>query len=1015
MSEPLLKAILRLFVIVAKEDDITESERQKVIEFLELHLNHKNAEKYVAYFDEIGKEAIQNSHDKTAISEMQDLLSYCKQINIELTKKQKTVLIKELIELILADGIITKKEKDLVNAIADAIYVDNKDIDNFKIFITASSPEDLIGSAFLIIGDRENKNVNNQKVQFREDLKGSLCFMYSDNSDTYFVKYIGRGELQLNNIMMVAGKIQVFSTGSAIRSQNTEPVFYSDVVSGFNKNELENAVAFDANNIHFRFPNGNYGLQDINLHETSGSLIGLMGASGAGKSTLLHVLNGSEKPTKGEVLINGINIHSQKDKIEGVIGFVPQDDLLIEDLTVFQNLFYAGRLCFGDLSDTDLTELVNKTLQSLGLYETRDLKVGSPLDKTISGGQRKRVNIGLELLREPGVLFVDEPTSGLSSRDSENIMDLLKELSLRSKLVFVVIHQPSSEIFKMFDKLLILDVGGYQIYYGNPVEAVVYFKDIIDLVNKDESQCEKCGNINPEQIFNIIETRVVDEYGRITKSRKILPEQWHENYEQRRKPFKIEVNKNVPPSSLKIPGFIKQMKVFITRDFLSKISNRQYMIINFLEAPLLALLLALIVRYYSADESNTAGYLFSKNVNIPSYIFMSIIVALFMGLTVSAEEIFKDRKILKREQFLNLSRGSYLFSKVLLLLILSAIQTFLFVLIGNTILEINGMYFYYWAIFFSCAFFANMLGLNISSAFNSAVTIYILIPILLIPQLLLSGVVVKFDKLNPSLSNEAKVPVVGDLMASRWAMEAAMVVQFKNNNYEKMFFEKEKKIYDAEYKKLYFLPNLNTKLDYCSNNFRSNDDKVKNKINYNLSTLYNELSKELRIVGRDKFPDIDKLNPENFNSSVYSSTRKFLSDLNTFYISKYNKGIREKEKIIINLTDTPEKAEAFKNLRARNENETIASLVKNEAEPNRIVEIGGKLIRKLNPVYMRPVDYKHMLDFRTQFYTSEKYFMGQYFSTFWFNVSIMWTMSIILYILLYFDVLRKIVNIKLNR
>ncbi len=115
-------------------------------------------------------------------------------------------------------------------------------------------------------------------------------------------------------------------------------------------------------------------------------------------------------------------------------------------------------------------------LNSIGLYEAKDLKVGSPLEKTISGGQRKRLNIALELIREPSVLFVDEPTSGLSSRDSENIMDLLKELALKGKVIFVVIHQPSSDIFKMFDKLLILDLGGRPIYYGNPVDGVLYFK-----------------------------------------------------------------------------------------------------------------------------------------------------------------------------------------------------------------------------------------------------------------------------------------------------------------------------------------------------------------------------------------------------------------------------------------------------------------------------------------------------------------------------------------------------------
>ena len=120
-------------------------------------------------------------------------------------------------------------------------------------------------------------------------------------------------------------------------------------------------------------------------------------------------------------------------------------------------------------------------------------------------------------------MFVDEPTSGLSSRDSENIMDLLKILALKGKLIFVVIHQPSSDIFKMFDKLIILDVGGYPIYNGNPIDAVIYFKKLVNHVNADQSECGTCGNVNPEQIFNIIDMKVVDEYGNITPNRKISP------------------------------------------------------------------------------------------------------------------------------------------------------------------------------------------------------------------------------------------------------------------------------------------------------------------------------------------------------------------------------------------------------------------------------------------------------------------------------------------------------------
>ena len=197
---------------------------------------------------------------------------------------------------------------------------------------------------------------------------------------------------------------------------------------------------------------------------------------------------------------------------------------------------------------------------------------------------------------------------------------------------------------------------------------------------------------------------------------------------------------------------------------------------------------------------------------------MSVVVALFFGLTMSAEEIFRDRKILKREKFLHLSRSSYLVSKVAVMFAISAIQTFLFILVGNGILDIPVGELRYWFILFSCSCFANMLGLNISASFNSAVTIYILIPLLVIPQLLLSGVVISFDKFNPNVGKPIGVPLVGEMMASRWAFEAFMVTQFKDNEFEKQFYDLDKTIAESEYKRVYYIPALESKLAYCLNN-----------------------------------------------------------------------------------------------------------------------------------------------------------------------------------------------------
>ena len=151
-------------------------------------------------------------------------------------------------------------------------------------------------------------------------------------------------------------------------------------------------------------------------------------------------------------------------------------------------------------------------------------------------------------------MFLDEPTSGLSSRDSENVIDLLKELSLKGKLIFVVIHQPSSDIYKMFDKMIIMDTGGFPAYYGHPVEAVTYFKKSTLQVDANRGQCETCGNVNPEQIFNIIEAKVVDEYGQPTAKRKITPPQWYDLYKERFKINRVEDVREEPPHSLTLPN-----------------------------------------------------------------------------------------------------------------------------------------------------------------------------------------------------------------------------------------------------------------------------------------------------------------------------------------------------------------------------------------------------------------------------------------------------------------------------
>lgn len=1002
MSEPLLRAILRLFAVVAKEGDVTRQERDQIRIFLQEHLSHSSVESYLSFFDEISKSPQANVSDVGKIRQL------CGEINPELTQKQKIIIILDLVSIIQADGHISETEELLVNTIGESFKISQPGIEAIKMFVLGQSLTELDHEHILIVDSSSQPSLSKAKHLGREHLHGFIAILYAEEQGIYFMKYSGHSEIYLNGLPLKSGKINVLAVGSLLRWEKDNPVYYGEIQNKFKKASDFSRTTFEARDITYRFRNGKLGLRNVSLAEESGNLIALMGASGAGKSTLLHVLNGSDNPSSGQVLINGIDIHKNPEKIQGVIGFVPQDDLLIEDLAVYQNLYFAAKLCFSNRSENEINQLVLKVLEDLGLSEISDLKVGSPLRKTISGGQRKRLNIGLELLREPAVLFCDEPTSGLSSRDSENIIDLLKELSLKGKLVFAVIHQPSSDIFKMFDKLLILDTGGYQIYYGNPVDAITYFKRSINLVNSEEGECHECGNVNPEQIFNIIETKVINEYGYFTTERKIAAEQWNDIFNKLYRPSPVKTSSTVPHSTLDIPSRIKQTFLFAMRDVHAKLHNTQYLVINLLEAPLLAFILAFIVRYYNPGV-NGGEYLFSKNLNIPAYLFMSVIVALFMGLTVSAEEIIRDRKILKREKFLHLSRSSYILSKISILFTLSAIQTVMFVLVGNSILEIEGLFFQHWFILFTTSCFANLLGLNISSGFNSAVTIYILIPLLLIPQLILSGVVVKFDKLNPRIGNSETVPFVGDLMASRWAFEASMVTQFKDNRFEREFFLYDKVMAEADFKKIYLIPELRTRLQFALRHHKEDDSLMRQEVSKNLEVVRSAIETELKKLRSDKFPQVNHLVAGRFDSTVYLQTSEFLTKLSNYYIKRFNTADQQKEAKVAQMTNSPEKQKIFETFRNQYHNETVAELVKNTGETNRIIEKDGKLIQKIFPVYKTP-DPEHLVDFNAQFYMPAKHFLNIDVDTYHFNMGVIWSMTLALVFALYFDILRRIMS-----
>ncbi len=1010
MSERILETLMQLFALIAEPQQDDADKRGVVEAFLNRLLNQELVKKYLALY----KDAYEKAKEKLEKSTPERregaiairITKLCKEINDQgqLDQEQRIVVVIQALEFCkTGKETASRLELGFIATLADGLNISAEEYDTIEKFVLNPFTQIPSSPNILIINGEKSKADSQAKFVTKELLKGQIWVLFVPSVNVYFMKFIRSGELTMNGQLLQENKVYPISQGSSIKGYNISPVYYWDITMQFLKEEfLSSRVVYEVNNLEYRFKTGEVGIHHMTFRGESGRMIGIMGASGAGKTTLLSVLNGINPPYDGEVLINGIPIHKEKEKIKGLIGYVSQDDLLIEELTVFDNLYYNARLCFGNLTEEEIVERVENVLKNLGVYEIRSMKVGSPLNKKISGGQRKRLNISLELIREPAILFLDEPTSGLSSRDSENILDLLKELSRKGKLLFVVIHQPSSDIFKMFDRLIILDTGGFMIYNGNPVDSIEYFKRSIGQANYNESECYACGNVNPEQIFNIVETRVFNESGEPTETRRISPGEWRRLYETETKKDNPEKGGPLPEINFKTPGKFKQFIVFIQRNVFSKIADLQYLLITLLEAPVLAFFLSFLIRYFDESVKNPE-YNLIDNSNLPVYIFISVIVAIFMGLIISAEEIIKDRKILKRETFLNLSWNSYLMSKVFVQFGISAIQAFTFVIIGNVIMGIKGMTFEYWLVLFSCWASANMLGLVISDSFKTVVTIYILIPFLVIPQIILSGVLVKFEKLNPNISSPVTIPFYGEMITSRWGYEALAVKQFIDNKYERNFYVFDKSISEARFKKDYWNSKIKGNLDKIMIDLQKGSRNV--DFDDDLLLVSNEIEKELVLLPEIKFENAAELTPEKITPEIVTGALEYIESVRRYYIKKYNVANNQRDNLVTMLES--ENKTGFRELKNNYFNISLEESVTAENDTQKTIEYNGELVQKLDPIYLNPGN-KFI---KAHFYSPTKRIFGRYAGTFVINVLVIWIMTLLLYLILYFRILKKILSL----
>ncbi len=952
MTDVILSSFISLFALFGRFEQVDESRaKEMLVSYLRHHFGIRNIDLYLDLYSDM-RMAYEMTDDLNTVDTVK---SICASLHGNVRTNEEAMLLLRLMEFCGGDGSYTDV---MFRTMAEQFNISEEQYDDFVAFVT-------------------NQETERVKLHHLEGFNGTLKTLLDRSTGLLVFTYLGDDTVLFNDVPVLQGTYQVWLQSSVLKGNNGNPIYYSSIIKAYGLSEDETrAVEFCGRDINFRFPNSDNGMHDLSFTLHNGELLAIMGGSGTGKSTLLSILNGTLIPQEGTITINGHSISEPKAK--DLIGFVPQDDLLIEELTVYQNLWYTAKLCFEGMAEQELDRRVMKTLKDLGLDAAKDLKVGSAINKYISGGQRKRLNIALELIREPAVLFLDEPTSGLSSADTEKVINLLKEQTLKGKLIVVNIHQPSSDVYKLFDRLWLLDRGGYPVFDGNPIDAITYFKEAANYADAETSACPTCGNVNPEIVLNIIDEKALNSSGELSDDRKMSPQEWHELYLSKRPELPQPEVSDVPPSDQKKPGVLKQFGIFLQRNFKTKITNVQYLCITLLEAPLLALICAMLTRYAPPE-----GYSVMDNKNLVSYFFMSVIVATFIGMSGSAEEIIKDRALLKRESFLNLSYHSYIWSKIVYLAGVSLLQTLLFILIGNFIMGIQGLFGVWWLILFVTALLSNLVGLLLSQCLNSVVAIYISIPLLLIPQILLCGLVVSFSDLTPN-SKTGNVPLIGDIIPSRWAYEALAVTSFTDNQYEKPFFELDKQKYENQFYNMGFLYELQSQLETLK------DKKKRGK----------ELSSSHMEVIRTNLPLLTEycgMKPYEGDES-YESLDAYLDEAEKILGERSNKATLKVDAMMSQLIRENGK-EAILKLKRENFNIKLEDCVIGADQRRMLDVVDNYIVPRTGLIFLTPQSTIG----RAPFYSSEKIIGSWHIKTLWFNMAVMLLMSCVVTILLLND------------
>lgn len=495
---------------------------------------------------------------------------------------------------------------------------------------------------------------------------------------------------------------------------------------------FQRGISVDAENIRILRGKGKKARvtgNDVSINIRPGELVAIIGGSGAGKSTILNCMCGYLPPSSGEIYINGIDLYRNFNALKKMIGYVPQSDIVYDNLTLYDMLSYTSKMRLPkDASNKEREAAIERAIRLVQLEDERNSYI-----RRLSGGQKKRASIAVELLSDPNLLFLDEPASGLDPGTERSLMQSLRVMADAGKTVILVTH--STLQLKLCDKIVFMGKGGKLCYFG-PLEDALKFFGISDIVD----------------VYNMI----TDHAG-----------EWRKKYDntkelsERKRPVSAKVSTGKERGRLQLP-------VLCSRYMKLVINDRQRLLLLLLQAPALALLISLV-----ADGKQFDQYEITK-----SLLFALSCSAFWVGMLNAIQEICKERSILKREYMTGLSLNEYLLSKIFVLGGLSLIQSAMIIGVFSISVGLpkEGILIHPIAEFLITTFLtaaaSTSMGLFVSSLFTNADRAMTVAPILLMPQILFSGLIFKL---------EGATELISWLAVCRWSMEGYGTTANLNN------------------------------------------------------------------------------------------------------------------------------------------------------------------------------------------------------------------------------------------